>query len=284
MNVLFCGDEHIADGVIICTLSLLKHCKEPLHIYVLTASFCSGAVTVHRLSPGFGDYLNELVQSSNPENHAKILDLSSCFRTMPPTANLQTRFTPCCMLRLYADLVPELPERILYLDNDVICRQSPLNFYHQNMDRHEIAGVLDYYGSHFFRKRLFHKDYLNSGVLLLNLKNIRSSRLFEKCRRMCQAKEMFMPDQSSINRLCTSKLICPRKYNEQRRLHKDTVFQHFTTSFRFFPYFHTVHVKPWNVKEVHQTLGLHEYDDILVSYQKLIQTYHERSLSAHESV
>lgn len=32
-----------------------------------------------------------------------------------------TRFTPCCMLRLYADRIPELPDRLLYLDTDVLC-------------------------------------------------------------------------------------------------------------------------------------------------------------------
>ncbi len=36
---------------------------------------------------------------------------------------MKTRFTPCCMLRLFADEILELPDKILYLDNDVICRK-----------------------------------------------------------------------------------------------------------------------------------------------------------------
>lgn len=284
MNILFCGDARIADGVVICTLSLLKHCTEPLNIYILTASLSEEATVVHPLPQIFSEYLIELVQSADPENSVKLIDISSHFSSMPPTANLRTRFTPCCMLRLYADLVPDLPDRILYLDNDVICRQSPADFYHQDMQHYEIAGVLDYYGSHFFRKRLLHRDYLNSGVLLLNLKEIRSSGLFQRCRQLCQTTEMFMPDQSALNRICTRKHICPRKYNEQRKLRSETIFQHFTTSFRFFPYFHAVHVKPWNIEEVHSTLSLHEYDDILLTYQKWIQQYHERSNLVHEPV
>ena len=37
MNILYCGDEHMDDGMLISILSLLKHTKQPLHIYVLTA-------------------------------------------------------------------------------------------------------------------------------------------------------------------------------------------------------------------------------------------------------
>jgi len=42
--------------------------------------------------------------------------------------------------------------------------------------------------------------------------------------------------------------------------------QHFTTSFRFFPWIHTVTVKPWQVDMVHKKLKLFEYDDLLNEY------------------
>lgn len=69
------------------------------------------------------------------------------------------------------------------------------------------------------------------------MKKIRETELFKKAREMCQNKKMFMPDQSSLNKLSVGKKIEKRKYNEQRRLKKDTVFQHFTTSFRLLPFF-----------------------------------------------
>ena len=59
-----------------------------------------------------------------------------------------------------------------------------------------------------------------------------------------------------------------RKYNEQRRLKKDTVFQHFTTSFRLLPFFHKVTIKPWNIDKVHKRLKIFEYDDILTRVSK----------------
>lgn len=132
-----------------------------------------------------------------------------------------------------------------------------------------LCGALDNYGKWFFKRNIFKFDYINSGVLLLNLSKIRQTKLFENSRRMCQNKKMFMPDQSSINKLAVSKKIEPRKFNEQKKLRESTVFQHFTTSFRFFPLLHTVTIKPWNIEKVHNRLKIFEYDDILEEYKKI---------------
>jgi len=38
MNILYCGDKNILDGVLISVLSLMEHVHEPLHIHLLTAA------------------------------------------------------------------------------------------------------------------------------------------------------------------------------------------------------------------------------------------------------
>ncbi len=269
MNILYCGDGNIADGVIISVLSLLKNVTEPLHIFLLTASVENGSTKISALTQHFADFLGDIVKRLDDKNSVTLIDISDMFFKELPTANMNTRFTPCCMLRLYSDKIEQLPDKILYLDNDVVCRRDPADYYNQDMSDFELAGTLDYYGSWFFYNRFPRRDYLNSGVLLLNLAKIKETRLFEKCREMCTQEEMFMPDQSAINKLCNFKKICNRRYNEQRKLKNDTVFQHFTTSFRFFPVFHTVSVKPWNIVGMHKTLKIHEYDDLLNEYTKL---------------
>lgn len=266
MNILYCGDKNIADGLIISVLSLLRNVCVPLNIYVLTMRFENGDKIYEALPEQVVAYLDRRVKTVNSESSVCMIDVSDLFRREVPMANLETRFTPCCMLRLLADCIPQLPEKILYLDNDVICRLDCTAFYEQGIAEYEICGVLDYYGRWFFRRNIFKLDYLNSGVLLLNLAKIRETGLFKKCRERCQSKKMFMPDQSAINKLSQSKKIYPRKYNEQRRLHPDTVFQHFTTSFRLFPWVHTVTVKPWQTEKVHKILKLYEYDDLLNEY------------------
>lgn len=142
-----------------------------------------------------------------------------------------------------------------------------------------LRGSLDYYGKWFFKNKKIKFNYINSGVLLLNLEKIRQTKLFKRAREMCKEKKMFMPDQSSLNKLSVNKKIEQRKYNEQRRLRKDTVFQHFTTSFRLLPFFHKVTIKPWNIDKVHKKLKIFEYDDILYGYKSIQKEIKERTKS-----
>lgn len=111
----------------------------------------------------------------------------------------------------------------------------------------------------------------------MNMKAIRENGILEKCREQCIRKEMFMPDQTAINTFATRVNLCGRKFNDQRRLHDNTVFQHFTTTFRVFPVIRTVAVKPWEIDKMHNVLGLHEYDELLDSYNKEYEEYREVS-------
>lgn len=267
MNILYCGDGNIADGLIISVLSLTRHIDEPLNVFILTMGLETETRVYRALPQRVVDALDRIVKDKNPQSSVCSTDISELFEKEPPQANLGTRFTPFCMLRLFADSVPHLPQRILYLDNDVICRGDFSDFYYQDMEGCELAGVLDHYGRWFFRRNIFRMDYLNSGVLLLDLERIKETGLFEKSRLMCRTKKMFMPDQSALNKLAIGKKQWPRRFNEQRKLQKDTVFQHFTTSFRFFPYIHTVTVKPWQIDKMHDILKLREYDGLLEEYR-----------------
>lgn len=266
MNVLYCGDSNIERGLIISVMSLLKNISDELHVWVLTMGMDFGDKHIASVKNDVISALGEYMKGYNRSDSITLIDTTELFRKEIPAINMDTRFTPCCMLRLFSDEVPEIPDKVMYLDTDVVCRSDPSGFYNQDMTGYEIAGVLDYYGGWFFRKNPFRRDYLNSGVLLMNMDMIRKTGLFGKCRNRCCEKQMFMPDQSAINKLSVSKKICPRKYNEQRKLKKDTVMQHFTTSFRFFPYIRTITVKPWDIERLHEVLKLHEYDDLLSEY------------------
>lgn len=282
MNVLYSGDANISDGVIISSLSLAQNVKEPLKIYIVTASLEWDGMIKPALQHDFASFLEDSLKKYNDSVSVELIDISDSFKKQLPSANINSRFTPFCMLRLYADELERLPQKILYLDNDVICRKDPSEFYNQSMNDAELSGVLDYYGSWFFRQRFYKRDYLNSGVLLLNLEEIRKNGLFKKAREMCTKEKMFMPDQSALNKLCKNKIICNRKYNEQRILRNDTVFQHFTTSFRFLPYFHSVSVKPWNIEGMHNVLKLFEYDELLEEYLKIKKIYQEEYNYEHQ--
>lgn len=269
MNILYCGDRNIEDGLILSILSLLKNIKEELKIYVLTANIETEEKNFVEISDELIDYINKYIKKNNVKNEIKKIDITNLYLNELPISNMKTRFTPCCMFRLFADEIEELPNKILYLDTDVLCRKDCSEFYNQDISNYEFVGTLDYYGRWFFRNNLLKMDYINSGVLLINLEKVKETKLFKKCREMCQKKEMFMPDQSALNKLGKQKKIEKRKFNEQRKIHKNTVLQHFTTSFRLFPWLHTLTVKPWQIDEMHKKLKITEYDDILEEYIKI---------------
>ena len=139
MNVLYCGDRNIEDGLIISILSLLKNAKTNLKVYVLTIN--SKEWNIDGVTDKCIDVLDNKMKLINKENSIKKFDITEIFEKELPAKNMKTRFTPCCMLRLFADEVTELPDKILYLDNDVICRKDCQEFYNQDMEKYEIARV-----------------------------------------------------------------------------------------------------------------------------------------------
>lgn len=62
---------------------------------------------------------------------------------------MKTRFTPYAMLRLFPDQIEEIPDQILYLDDDIIVRRDLTQFYNQTLGKIEFVGVLDYWGGIF---------------------------------------------------------------------------------------------------------------------------------------
>lgn len=265
VNILYCGDANICDGVLVSVLSLLANQSDDLHIYLATADLAVAGGRWRGVDAGFAARLDDLVRWERPGSSVVRIDATTALASFPPTANLSTRFTPLCMLRLYADLFEELvgEERVLYLDNDVLCHGPLLPLYRCPLGTAEIGGVLDRYGRWFFHNQARAWDYLNSGVLLMNLPRMRQTGVLRRCRELCATRRMFMPDQTALNKLAAEKLFFPRCFNEQRRLRDDTRLQHFTTRFSARG---LLTVKPWEVERVHEVLGLHAYDDVFDRY------------------
>ncbi|MDO5338608.1 MAG: glycosyltransferase [Eubacteriales bacterium] len=267
MNILYCGDKPMQKGILLSSMSIIENVDEPLNIYILTVDYSERGINYKPVDKAFVKYLEAKLNKSDIRVNASLIDITRNFVEELPEANMQTRFTACCMLRLFADKT-DVNERLLYLDTDVLCRKNFRDFYYQDMEGIEIAGVSDYYG-----RWLFGDGYINSGVMLMNMKLIRENGLLEKCREQCIRKEMFMPDQTAINTFATRVNLCGHRFNDQRRLHGNTVFQHFTTTFRVFPVIKTVSVKPWEIDKMHNVLGLHEYDELLDSYSREYEKY-----------
>lgn len=265
INIFFCGNDKAFDGILISTLSLVKHTKKAIALYILTADFKDEKNKP--ISEFHESYINKILTTVNKNSFAKLLDISDIFvPEMRKNPNFESFYTPYCMLRLYADKIPELPDKIIYLDTDIVLRDDISLLFNIDVSNYELGAVEDYLGKWFK-----HRGYINSGVLLLNLSMIRETGLFEKTRKKCAEKKMWFPDQDALNKVLSKKLMLDKKFNSQHKGYPDTVIRHFCKTIRLLPFYHTENIKPWQIDQVHKTLKTTEFDDILNDYLKRIE-------------
>ena len=268
MNILYCGDEGIKRGVLVSILSILKHNTGEIHFYIMTINYDN----VRPFQKKTAEYLDKLVKKTNEKSFVKLIDATEVFTKNLPKKNMGSYFTPCSMLRLYIDKVPELNklDRILYFDYDVVCRKSLTEFYNTDMEGIEAAGVLDIYGKHFYHYHGIKRTYMNSGVMLFNIPECLKSGMFERTVELCAKRWMMLADQAALNKSIKHRRLIPRRYNEQaERPKEDTVLHHFSNNFKFWPFFHVQKVKPFEIDKIHEVLKITEYDNILKEYDKL---------------
>ena len=261
LRILFAGNQNVFDGMVISALSIVKHTKSTLRIFLLTMDLTDQNPAFLPITEGQRAYVEEICKSVNPESRVFLLDVGEFYReTMPESPNAETGYTPYTFLRLYADRIPEIPDKAIYLDTDtVVCRDLGELFSVELGDA-ELGCVRDRYGCHFFGI-----NYCNAGVLLLNMKRIRETGLFRKALDACAKRKIFLPDQTALNRYAKKKKILPRRFNEQKCRREDTVIRHFSMTIQWIP-FRTQNIKPWQVDRVHTVLKTHGYDEILEDY------------------
>ena len=263
INIELCGNRKVYDGMLMSLLSIIKNTNEELNVYVLT-------MDLHELDERFVpitdeqiETLNKVVKTKNELSKVQKIDITKKFKSeMLHGKNMKTHYTPYIFVRLFSDVIEELPDKILYIDTDIICYKDIKELL--DISQYELAVATDCIG-----RKAINKKYMNSGVILMNLKRIRKTESFEKAREMCNNKWMMMPDQSAIYRCCKEKLYLPDKYNEQKARKEDTVIRHFSMTIRWLPIFHLVNIKPWNVEKVHEKYHIFDYEDIIEQYNDI---------------
>lgn len=267
INILFGGNYKVFDGILLCLMSIIKHNKDPLNVYILSAD-------VRELNPDYRPiseencaFLDSILKRVNPNSKVNLILLEDEFKNwIINSQNKLSVYTPYTFLRLFADKIAGLPEKIIYLDTDMMFNGNIKELFDIDISNYELGVVLDRYG-HIF----IHPKYFNAGMLLMNMRAIKESKLFERVKKMCLEKKMGFPDQTALNKCTRKKLYLPRKFNEQGNLHNDTIIQHFSKRIKWLPYFHTQNVKPWQIDKVHNIYHWHQYDDIYEKYTKIKQ-------------
>lgn len=270
-NILFSGNGKVLDGVITCMLSIFKRSetKEPFRFYIYTMDITRIKPEYTAISDKDVAYLNEIVQSYNKENQVIRVDVTDIYeREFAHCPNEMAYCSPYTLLRMFADMVPDMPDKLLYLDIDILFNRDISLLYDIDIEGFEYAAARDHYG-----KYLLNPNYINAGVLLMNLKEMKRTGLLVKARGLIQTKKLTFADQSAIYRSTTKKKMLPQRFNDQKFLHKHTVVRHFSKRLFWLPYPHTDNIKQWMVGKVHKVFGYYRFDDILFEYIYLKKKY-----------
>lgn len=263
INLLLCGNSRVFDGALTQLISMTNRTAESVHCFLMT-------MELTRVNPDFTaiteeqtDFLRSVIQKKNPANEVTKLDVTELYeREFGGCANEGAYCTPYTLLRLFADLMPELPDKLLYLDIDIMIANDIRQLYEIDVTDYEYAAVKEKYGCWLIRP-----DYFNAGMLLLNMKKIKETGLLVKARELIRTKKMLFADQTAIFKATTKKKLIPRIYNEQSKFNKkDTVVCHFCKRLMFLPYPHTENYKQWQVEEIHRYLNCHAFDADLEEY------------------
>lgn len=267
INILLCGNEKVFDGALTQLISITNRTKEAIKCYIFTMDLTRVKPEYTAIQDCQIEFLNKIVKSKNVENSVIKIDVTNLYeKEFLNCANENAYCTPYTLLRLLADLISDIPDKLLYLDIDIMVGDDIKKLYNIDISEYEYAAVKEKYGCWIIRP-----DYINAGMLLLNMKKIKKeTQLLEKARNLIKTKKMLFADQDAIFWSTTKKKILPRIFNEQSKFNKkDTVICHFCKRLMFRPYPHTENFKQWNVEEVHTILKCHSFDKDLEEYLKI---------------
>lgn len=270
INLLLCGNEKVFDGALTELISITNRTKEPINCYIFT-------MDVTRIKPEYTcikdeqvEFLDYVVKKKNIENKVTKVDVTEIYeKEFANSKNENAYCTPYTLIRLLADLVPDIPDKLLYLDIDMMAGGDISNLYNIDIDGFEYAAVKEKYGCWIIRP-----DYINAGMLLMNMKKIKETGLLKKARALIKKRKLPFADQDAIFWSTTKKKILPRIYNEQSKFNKkDTIICHFCKRLMFKPYPHTENYKQWQIDEIHKYLKCYYFDEDLEEYLEYKNMY-----------
>lgn len=193
MNILVTLNDNYVKPLFIMLESLFNHERKPMNIYMFYSDVSK--VNRQRLSTYIkrqGSCFIPIYVENNAFGEAPV------FRYF--TKEMYYRL-------LCSELLPEKEERVLYLDPDILIRGAVSPLYEMDFSGKMIIGMEDYAINHMLAHKkkaigFTQKDsYINSGVLLFNLKKMREDfvlkdfiYILEKYRSVVS-----FPDQDVIN-------------------------------------------------------------------------------------
>ena len=267
IDVVYAGNDLMFDGILLSTLSMVRRTKEDIHVHILTMDFSHKAKHFKPFRADQAEFLEKELRKYNKNTIVTIKDCTELYNShLDKNKNEKPKYSPYCTLRLLMGDFPDLKGKVIYLDCDTMVCGDIKELYDIDMTDLEYRASHDYMGRHWIKY-----DYINSGILLMNMDVIRETGLLKKCCHMVRTKKMYFTDQTALYKCKTKFDFFPDEYrfNEQRKPKENTVVKHFCKGIQYLPYFYVYNIKQWNIDKVHSFLKIHTFDEDYEIYKKI---------------
>ena len=274
IDLVYCGNEKVFDGILTSLLSIMMRdpSKDQYRVTVLTMDLTRLKPEYLPISDKLIAFLDSVVKRYNEKSLVRKIDVTDLYEEhLGRGPNESAYCSPYTLIRLFIDSLPDMGNRILYLDADLFFNRDIHLLYDYPLGDADFGAANDHYG-----KYLIHPRYINAGVVLFNMDRCRETGLFDKARKLICTKKMLFADQSALNRSAVKKKLLPQRFNDQKFLHKWTVVRHFAKRLFWLPYPHTANNKQWMIDDVHRIFRYHQFDDIYEVYLRDKKAYEEQ--------
>lgn len=152
---------------------------------------------LHKALDSKSKFLVKRLEKCGSDNQVDFIEISD---EMIEKITISTgRWRPECFFRYFAvDIFTDL-DRCLWLDSDIMVRGSIEDLYNTDFEGKSFAAVKDKTSEP--ERRLGIREYVNSGVLLMNLKKLRETGGMSEFWKKIASKdyEGTLPDQDALN-------------------------------------------------------------------------------------
>lgn len=207
ITLVYCVDKKFLTQQVISLISLTKYTKEPIQVINLTVEIPEFNAKGKKFTEKEDALCESILKKANPESTYKSYDVSEDFKKyLLRGPNVHNKhYSYYVTVRLLMHLVPQIPDKAIYLDADTIFNGDVKELWDIDVSDVEIAGRRD---SHRIT------NYFQSGVMIMNMKMIRETGLLERACKLCAEKKYYWYiDMSALNTACKKRKIISKKYN-----------------------------------------------------------------------
>lgn len=259
INICFITDNNYCLATRVAINSLIRN-KFPASVY-----------NIYVIGVGLDRRHSALLSHISHDDNCNISILSQ-ENSLAQLAQEHPHVSAAALCKFYIPNIFSELDKILYLDSDIIVRGDLSELYNINLGRNYVGAVRDILGEQQGHAvKMQHQYYFNSGIMLLNLKQMRADGITDKLieRKRIEPWNTFM-DQDVLNYVFMERVVylalkynfmqyCLRSFSNVDLANKFNVSEEMILNYRKNPLiFHLAHkIKPWNTKSA---MGFEEWE------------------------